>query len=239
MRIVKNIFRSVILLVMSVMLLAGFTVAGKGYELYRDAVEATSLEDKVAEIRNKEGYTKLEELPQVYLNAVVSVEDHRFYRHFGLDPIAIGRAVVHDIQAGRYVEGGSTITQQLAKNLYFTQEKELTRKAAEVFVALELEKNYTKDEILELYVNSIYFGDGYYTAGDASRGYFGKGPEQMNEYESTLLAGIPNAPGRYAPTKSQELAEKRQMQVLRRMKACGYFSEEEAETVASLMVALQ
>ena len=85
MRIVKNIFRSVILLVMSVMLLAGFTVAGKGYELYRDAVEATSLEDKVAEIRNKEGYTKLEELPQVYLNAVVSVEDHRFYRHFGLE----------------------------------------------------------------------------------------------------------------------------------------------------------
>ena len=73
------------------------------------------------------------------------------------------------------MEGGSTITQQLAKNLYFTQEKELTRKAAEVFVALELEKNYTKDEILELYVNSIYFGDGYYTAGDASRGYFGKG----------------------------------------------------------------
>ena len=234
----KNLFRAVILLVMSVMLLAGFTVAGQGYEMYRDATAEMSLEDKVAAVRNKEGYTPLKELPQVYQNAVISVEDHRFYRHFGIDPIAIGRAVLHDIQAGRYVEGGSTITQQLAKNLYFTQEKELTRKVAEAFVALE-EQKYTKDEILELYVNSIYFGDGYYTAGDASRGYFGKEPVEMNEYESTLLAGIPNAPGRYAPTKSQELAEKRQMQVLRRMKACGYFSEEEAETVAAQMVALQ
>ena len=235
----KNLFRAAILFVMSVMLLAGFTVAGQGYEMYRDATAEMSLEDKVAAVRNKEGYTPLKELPQVYQNAVISVEDHRFYRHFGIDPIAIGRAVLHDIQAGRYVEGGSTITQQLAKNLYFTQEKELTRKVAEVFVALELEQKYTKDENLELYVNSIYFGDGYYTAGDASRGYFGKEPVEMNEYESTLLAGIPNAPGRYAPTKSQELAEKRQMQVLRRMKACGYFSEEEAETVAAQMVALQ
>jgi membrane peptidoglycan carboxypeptidase len=221
------------------MILAGFTVAGKGYDMYRNAIEDMSLEEKVASIREKEGYTALEDLPDVYKNAVISVEDHRFYRHFGIDPIAISRAVLHDIQARRYVEGGSTITQQLAKNLYFTNEKEMTRKIAEVFMAFELEENYSKDEILELYVNSIYFGDGYYTAGDASRGYFGKEPEMMDEYECTLLAGIPNAPGRYAPTKSQELAEKRQYQVLKRMEACGYFSKEEAETVASQMVAFQ
>jgi membrane peptidoglycan carboxypeptidase len=221
------------------MILAGFTVAGKGYDMYRNAIEDMSLEEKVASIREKEGYTTLEDLPDVYKNAVISVEDHRFYRHFGIDPIAISRAVLHDIQARRYVEGGSTITQQLAKNLYFTNEKEMTRKIAEVFMAFELEENYSKDEILELYVNSIYFGDGYYTAGDASRGYFGKEPEMMDEYECTLLAGIPNAPGRYAPTKSQELAEKRQYQVLKRMEACGYFSKEEAETVASQMVAFQ
>ena len=221
------------------MILAGFTVAGKGYDMYRNAIEDMSLEEKVASIREKEGYTALEDLPDVYKNAVISVEDHRFYRHFGIDPIAISRAVLHDIQARRYVEGGSTITQQLAKNLYFTNEKEMTRKIAEVFMAFELEENYSKDEILELYVNSIYFGDGYYTAGDASRGYFGKEPEMMDEYECTLLAGIPNAPGRYAPTKSQELAEKRQYQVVKRMEACGYFSKEEAETVASQMVAFQ
>lgn len=234
-----KIFRSIVLFVMTIMLLTGFTVARQGYDRYREAVAEMSLEEKVASIQSKEGYTRLDELPSVYLNAVLSVEDHRFYSHFGLDPIAIGRAVLHDIQARRYVEGGSTITQQLAKNLYFTQEKELSRKAAEVFLAFELERKYTKDEILELYVNSIYFGDGYYTVGDASRGYFGKEPAEMSEYECTLLAGIPNAPGRYAPTRSQELAEKRQRQVLRRMEACGYFSREEAETVASQMVALQ
>lgn len=234
-----NIFRSIVLLLMSIMLLAGFTVVRQGYDKYREALEGMSLEEKVASIQAKEGYTRLEALPPVYVNAVVSVEDHRFYGHFGIDPIAIGRAVLHDIQAGRYVEGGSTITQQLAKNLYFTQEKEMSRKVAEVFMAFQLEEKYDKDEILELYVNSIYFGDGYYTAGDASRGYFGKEPAEMNEYESTLLAGIPNAPGRYAPTKSQELAEKRQRQVLRRMEACGYFSQEEVETVAAQMVVLQ
>ena len=106
-------------------------------------------------------------------------------------------------------------------------------------MAFELEEKYSKNEILELYVNSIYFGDGYYTAGDASRGYFDKEPEMMDEYECTLLAGIPNAPSRYAPTKNQELAERRQYQVLKRMEACGYFSKEEAETVASQMVAFQ
>ena len=104
-------------------------------------------------------------------------------------------------------------------------------------MALDLERNYSKEDIFELYVNTIYFGDGYYDVGSASNGYFGKIPEEMTDYESTLLAGIPNAPSRYAPTKNPDLAAKRQLQVLRRMKACGYFSEEEAETVAETVEA--
>lgn len=216
----------------------GFAVAGQGYGMYREAVGGLSLDDRINAIRTQKNYTELDELPQIYLDAVVSVEDHRFYSHFGLDPIAIGRAVINDIKAGRYVEGGSTITQQLAKNLYFGQEKKMTRKVAEVFLALDLEKNYSKDEILELYVNGIYFGDGYNSIGEASKGYFGKAPSEMNEYESTLLAGVPNAPSKYAPSRNPELAEKRQQQVLRRMEACGYFTEAEAETVAAQMVAL-
>lgn len=216
----------------------GFAVAGEGYDMYREAVGVLSLDDKVAAIQARDGYTELEDLPDTYVEAVVSVEDHRFYSHFGLDPIAIGRAIVNDIKAGRYVEGGSTITQQLAKNLYFSQEKKMTRKVAEVFLALDLEQNYSKDEILELYVNSIYFGDGYYSIGEASQGYFGKAPSEMTEYESTLIAGVPNAPSKYAPSKNPELAEKRQQQVLRRMEACGYFTEAEAETVAAQMIAL-
>lgn len=216
----------------------GFALAGEGYGLYKNAVQEESLEAKVAEIRSQENFTSLEDMPETYVQAVVSVEDHRFYDHFGLDLIAIGRAVVNDIKAGRYVEGGSTITQQLAKNLYFSQEKTMNRKAAEVFLALELEQKYTKDEILELYVNSIYFGDGYYGVGEASEGYFGKPASEMNDYECTLLAGVPNAPSKYAPSKNLALAEKRQQKVISRMEACGYITEEETTLMAAQLVAL-
>lgn len=208
-------------------------VAGKGYAMYKSALNETSLTQMVQSIREKEEYAKLDELPDTYLQAVLSVEDHRFYRHPGIDPLAIARAVVNDIKAGAFVEGGSTITQQLSKNLYFTQEKEMTRKAAEVFMAFDLEKNYSKDEILELYVNTIYFGNGYYCVKEASEGYFDKEPGDMTEYESTLLAGVPNAPSAYAPTVNPKLAKERQGQVIERMIACGYFSEKEAETAAS------
>ena len=237
MRIVISIKRVAVLL-MTVCLLAGISVTFKGYEMYREALHETGLQERVDSVRNKEGYTEYKNLPQIYVNAVLSVEDHRFYRHNGIDFISIARAVTNDIRAGKLVEGGSTITQQLAKNLYFDQDKELERKAAEVFMAFDIEKNYSKEEIFELYVNCIYFGDGYYSVRDASEGYFKKAPEEMTEYESTLLAGVPNAPSKYAPTKNPVLAEKRQMKVLQRMEACGYFSAEEAETVAEQMVAI-
>ena len=229
---IKTFLRTSLLLVMAVVLCSSFVLVGKGYQVYKEAESQTSLAEKVEEIQGKDTFTSMEDLPETYVNAVVAVEDKRFFSHSGIDFLAVGRALLHDIQAGRYVEGGSTITQQLAKNLYFSQEKQLTRKIAEVFVALDLEKHYSKDEIFELYVNSIYFGDGYYGIGSASQGYFEKDPAEMSEYESTLLAGVPNAPSRYAPSKHLELAEKRQLQVLRRMEACGYYSKEEAETVA-------
>ena len=217
----------------------GFTLVGEGYGLYKNAVEEVSLEEKVAKIRSQENFTSIEGLPETYVQAVISVEDHRFYEHGALDPIAIGRALVNDLKAGRYVEGGSTITQQLAKNLYFSQEKTMKRKAAEVFLAFELEQKYTKDEILELYVNSIYFGDGYYSIGEASEGYFGKPASQMNDYEATLLAGVPNAPSRYAPSKNLALAEKRQQKVISRMEACGYLNDQAASVMSAELLALK
>lgn len=208
-------------------------VGMKGYDMYRDAISQISLKDKVEQIRSKENYTEFAELPETYVDAVLSVEDHRFYGHIGIDPIAITRAVINDIRAGTFVEGGSTITQQLAKNLYFTQEKKMERKAAEVFMAFALEKEYSKNEILELYMNTIYFGNGYYCIKDASEGYFGKAPEDMDDYESTLLAGVPNAPSQYAPTVNPALAAKRQEQVLERLVECGLFTEKRArETMA-------
>ena len=143
-------------------------------------------------------------MAQTYIDAVLAVEDKRFYRHPGIDPIAIGRALINDIRAGAYVEGGSTITQQLAKNQFFTQDKKLVRKVSEMFMAFKIESVLDKDKILELYVNSIFFGNGYYCVGDASLGYFGKSPSEMDFDECMLLAGIPNAPSNYNPVASPE-----------------------------------
>ena len=229
-----RVLRSLLLLVMVVCVCSGLAVVGKGYEAYQEAVDEISLEDKVAAIRGKDSFTEYEELPQIYVQAVMAVEDKRFLRHMGVDPIAICRAVRNDILAGSFVEGGSTITQQLAKNLYFGQDKDLTRKVAEVLVAMDLERNYSKEEIFELYVNAIYFGDGYYDVASASQGYFGKEPEDMNDYECTLLAGIPNAPSVYAPTRNPELAAKRQLKVVERMEA-----ETVAETVSLMAGVVQ
>ena len=215
--------------------LIGISIAllfvGNGYNMYKEALKNTPLNEKVLEIRKKENYTKFSELPQMYVNAVISVEDKRFFKHGGIDIIAIGRATINDIKAMSYVEGGSTITQQLAKNMYFTQEKIMERKIAEVFMAWEIEANYSKEDIFELYVNSIYFGDGYYTVKEACEGYFNKEVSEMTDYECIMLAGIPNAPSVYAPTVNPELAKQRQRQVMDKMIENGYLTEEEANEI--------
>ena len=227
MKIVKNIFRIILLLVI---IFVGVKV-NEGYQMYKDAILETPLEMKIQEIKEKENYTTLDEMPEIYRNAVVAVEDHRFYTHNGIDFFSIGRAIVNDIKAGKFVEGGSTITQQLAKNTYFTQDKKITRKIAEMFMAFEIEKNCSKNEILELYLNTSYFGEGCYTVKEASNTYFKKEPIEMSDYESTMLAGIPNAPSVYAPTVNLELAKQRQLQVLQKMIKYEIITEEEAKNI--------
>ena len=204
---------------------------GNGYNMYKNAINNTPLEEKVEEIRAKENYAEFSELPQTYVNAVISVEDKRFYKHNGIDIIAIGRALINDIKAMSYVEGGSTITQQLAKNMYFTQEKKIERKIAEVFMAWKIEDNYSKEDIFELYVNNIFFGDGYYTVKEACRGYFNKELNEITKGECIMLAGIPNAPSVYAPTKNPELAKQRQKQVIEKMLENKFLTEEEANEI--------
>ena len=213
------------------LLCTGAFVGYREYERYQDALAKVSLEEKVAEIQSKPSYTPVTDLPQVYLDAVVAVEDKRFYKHPGIDVISIARAIKNDIEAGQLIEGGSTITQQLAKNMYFDQERSITRKVAEVFMAFKLERNYSKKEILELYVNNIYFGDTYYCVADASQGYFGKEPKDMDSYESTMLAGIPNAPSAYSPDVSLELAHQRQQKVVWSMVRQKYLTQEEADQI--------
>ena len=224
-----------LLKILIILLLIGLSIAllfvGKGYKMYKEAIENVPLEEKVQEIQSKESYTEYSELPQMYINAVISVEDKRFLKHGGIDIIAIGRAIVNDLRTMSYAEGGSTITQQLAKNMYFTQDKIMERKVAEVFMAWEIEKNYSKEDIFELYVNSIYFGDGYYTVKEACKGYFNKDISEMTDYECIMLAGIPNAPSVYAPTVNPELAKQRQRQVMDKMIENGYLTEEEADEI--------
>lgn len=201
--------------------------------MYQDAIAERTLDERVEDIRNTENFTIYSELPQFYIDATISVEDHRFADHCGIDLIAIGRAAWTDIRAMSFVEGGSTITQQLVKNLLFTQDKKIERKAAEVFAALEMESKYSKEEIFELYANTAYFGSGYYGIYQASIGYFGKEPSALTDYECALLAGIPNAPSVYSPMVNSELAQQRQQYVIRQMVKYGYISESEGEIILS------
>ncbi len=228
-----KVLKKVIFIVILVSISIGLLVVGNGYDMYKEAIQNEPLAEKIQKIKEKENYTKIGEVPQMYKNAVISVEDHRFYQHNGIDIIAIGRAVVNDIKAMDFVEGGSTITQQISKNIYFTQEKRITRKIAEVFMAFEIEKNYDKDEILELYLNTSYFGDGYDTVKEACKGYFNKNLNEMTDYECILLAGIPNAPSVYSPTQNPDLAKQRQKQVMNKMIKYGYLSQNEADKIIS------
>ncbi len=208
----------------------------QGYSLYKEAINEMSISEKIEEIKEEtDVYTEYEKLPKQYVNAVVAVEDRRFFEHNGVDLVSIARAVKKDIETMSLAEGGSTITQQLAKNTYFTQKKEFTRKIAEIFMAFEFEKECSKEEIFELYVNTMYFGDGYYCVANASKGYFDKDVSEMNLYECTLLAGIPNAPSVYAPTKNPELARQRQAQVLNKMVKYNYLTQEDADKILNEM----
>lgn len=167
-----KILKKVAFVIILVSLSFGLLVIENGYNMYKKAIQEVPLSNKIETIRKKENYAKIGEIPQMYKDAIISVEDHRFYKHVGIDIIAIGRATYNDIKSLSFIEGGSTITQQLSKNIYFTQKKEITRKVAEVFMAFDIEKNYTKDEILELYLNTSYFGDGYYTVKEACKRIF-------------------------------------------------------------------
>ena len=227
----KKIIKLIVFLIIIITLSASIPFVVKGYKMYTVALNEVSIEEKKNEIQSKESYTSLSELPQIYKDAVLAVEDHRYYKHGAIDIISIGRAIITDIKAKEFVEGGNTITQQLAKNLYFTQKKEIERKIAEIFMAYEMERTLDKDTILELYLNSSYFGNGYYTVKQASRGYFKKEPKEMTSYEATLLAGIPNAPSVYAPNKNLNLAKQRQKQVINKMVKYKYLTQEEANKI--------
>ncbi|MGB0843491.1 MAG: transglycosylase domain-containing protein [Alphaproteobacteria bacterium] len=170
-------------------------------------------------------FHRVETLPPHLVQALISIEDRRFYKHFGIDPLGIARAMYINLQAGGLRQGGSTLTQQLAKNLYFTDEHSLNRKFKEAVMALKLEFNLSKNEILSLYLNRVYFGAGTYGVEAASKRYFGKSAVDLDLYESAALAGLLKAPSRYNPARSTEQTERRTAIVLRAMVDAGYLED--------------
>ena len=206
-------------------------IFAKGYTMYKTSIEETTIKDKISEIQNQENFVDIDEVPDIFIDAIIAVEDKRFYTHKGVDLLSIGRAIVTDIKTLEFTEGGSTITQQIAKNEYFTQEKHFSRKIAEMFVARDIEKIYTKDDILEIYINTNFYGSGYYGIYDASWGYYEKDPIELTDYEATLLAGVPNAPSVYSPKVNLNLAEKRQDVVLQKMVDFNYLTEKEMKKI--------
>lgn len=224
--------RRLILLILLILIIVGGIIYLNGYKLYKTTINNLSLSDKIAEIKSKDTYVSINDVPDYYVNAIIAVEDHRFKEHGPVDYIAIVRAIVSNLQAKEFNEGGSTITQQVAKNLYFIGENDVvSRKIAEILVAIDLEKKYSKNDVLEFYMNTIYFGEGYYGIREASNGYYKKEPIDLNLYEATILAGVPNAPSVYAPTINPDLTKSRQKKVLSSMVEYGYLTQKEADEV--------
>ena len=200
--------------------------------MYKNALAGNTLEDVIEEIQSEPNYIEYEDLPQNYINAVIAVEDHRFREHGAIDLVAIARAIYVNISTFSLREGGSTITQQVAKNIfYITEDNPVVRKSAEVLTAFDLENTYTKNDILELYVNTIYFGDGYYGIEEACQGYLNKDATEMTLADCTMMAGIPNAPSVYAPTANPDLTRDRQEKVISSMVEYNYLSETDADSL--------
>ena len=211
----KKLLFKFIFLIFIFLLIAFILVLGLSYIKYRTAIKELSLDDAINNIKQKENYTKFEDISKDYVDAVVAVEDHRFYEHKGVDLVSLLHSIYVNFRSKSFDYGASTITQQLARNMYFTQEKTPFRKIAEIFIANDIEKNNSKENILELYFNIIYFGNGYYGIYDASYGYFNKSPKDLTFYEATYLAGLPNAPSVYS--QDEDLAEQRRLQVVSAM----------------------
>ncbi len=231
-KIIRTIFSIIgIIAALCFAVVAYFAI--RGAVMWNNAKTEKPVNAVVEQLRSADDFAVISELPEFYINAVISVEDRKFRTHNGIDFKSIARALIYDIKSLSFEQGGSTITQQLAKNLWFTQEKKIERKFAEVYAAFELENALSKDEIFELYVNTIYFGSDNYGITAAARGYFGKTPAELSEYECAMLAGLPNAPSAYSPDESPELARQRLGMVLDSMERNGVITSERAEAVMS------
>jgi penicillin-binding protein 1A len=199
---------------------------------YRPPIITTVFSDdnrKIGEFfKERRKVLPLQEMPEMLLHAFVAAEDSRFYKHRGIDLIGILRAFFKNLEAGAIVQGGSTITQQVTKSFFLSPERSYQRKVKEAILAYRIDRSFTKDEILYLYLNQIYLGHGAYGVEAAAENYFGKPARELNLAECAILAGLPQAPSRYSPFRNREKAKERQIYVLNRMVAEGYITELQA-----------
>ena len=180
-----------------------------------------------------------DQIPAEMRAAMISIEDRRFRSHLGVDPIGIARSVKVRLQTGHSRQGGSTITQQLARNIFLTNSRNFGRKIKEGILALALERKFTKDQILELYLNRVYFGGGAYGIDAASRKFFGHGADHLSLGEAAIIAGLVKAPSNYSPTADVEAARDRSRVVLKSMVENGFISPEAAASVDPAEVRIQ
>ncbi|MDD2449885.1 MAG: transglycosylase domain-containing protein, partial [Sulfurimonas sp.] len=237
MRVAKNIFLGILLVgFLSPFIVLGYFLTAHSYDV-RELVEykpdvTTRIYDrngeKIANIFDEKHryYATFAEIPPRAIEALVAIEDTTFFEHPGINIDAIFRAAIKVIKAGKAVEGASTITQQLVKNVLLTREKKLSRKIKEAIFALKIERVLTKEEILERYLNEIYYGHGYYGIKTAADGYFGKKLGDLTLKEIAILVGLPKAPSIYAPTKNYEISMGRANRVISRMHTLGWIDEE-------------
>lgn len=183
-----------------------------------------SLESRV----HREKFVPYEKIPDLLKKGIIATEDRRYYDHGAVDIIGVARAFITNSMAGETLEGGSTIAQQTVKNIFLSNDRTMTRKLEELALAVQLERNYSKEEILELYLNTIYFGHGTYGVGEASRVYFGKEPKDLDLSQCAMLAGLPQAPSAYDPISHPQEGAKRMTTVLALMAQEGYITPEEA-----------
>ena len=188
--------------------------------------------DELMAVRYEENRVEvpLERVSEYLVNATLAVEDRRFYRHHGFDPAGLARALLSNLKGGQTSQGGSTITQQLAKNLFLSHDRTLERKFKEALYTIHLESRYHKNEILEMYLNTIYYGHAAYGIEAAAQTYFGKCAADLSLGEAALLAGLPKGPSYYSPHLNPEAAEQRQRTVLSQMVSAGFIDEDEKET---------
>lgn len=209
-----RLIKKLIKLGLIIAILVGSIIGLLGYFKYKEAIAEIPIREKVASVREDENFVPLEEITPDFTDAIVAIEDHRFYEHGTFDFISLVRATFINLKAKEVTQGGSTLTQQVGKNLYFNNDQTFIRKVAELFVAFDLERIYSKDDILELYVNIVYYGDGNYGIKEASENYFDKTPAELIYNEATLLAGLPQAPSAYALNSNYDRAKQRQSEVI-------------------------